>query len=254
MMLRRGRGARCRRGLCEHCCIVHARLHHSLRSSDHGCGRGKARTARTASTLIARLPAVATPAVSHEIESGAVMVWVRLIAACGMKCGVELKSQGRSTVTETCPSARTTTSASDKPGRGADDREREILDQHLLADVPPGPADGLQDRHFAPPLRHRCRGRAPHESRGESADDRRDDQSHALREKEHAAQRLPHRQFARHHALLAEQRGDLVDHALQLLAIDLDQNEIGVIGAERIKRPHLRRRGGQGFAPAASGI
>ena len=39
--LPRARAPDARRGLCEHCCIAHARLHHSARSSDHGCGRGK---------------------------------------------------------------------------------------------------------------------------------------------------------------------------------------------------------------------
>ena len=40
---------------------------------------------------------------------------MRLIVAVGMKCGVELKSQGRSTVTEMCPSDSTMTSAMASP-------------------------------------------------------------------------------------------------------------------------------------------
>ena len=163
-----------------------------------------ARTARTANTLIKTPAAIATPAVSHLDRDRRGNGLCPIERGLGNEVRRGAQVPGQIDRDRNVPQRQDDDQRSNKPGHGADDRQREILHQHLLADMPPGPSDGLKDRHFAAPLRRR-RGRAPHESRRKNADDRRDDQSHALREKEHAGQRLPHRQFARDDAFLAEQ-------------------------------------------------
>jgi len=75
-------------------------LVHSLRRDVQGAGRGRARAANAVSQPISTPPNAAAAAMDHERRTAAVMVCVRLMAAEGMKCGVELKSYGRSMVIE----------------------------------------------------------------------------------------------------------------------------------------------------------
>ena len=106
------------------------------------------------------------PAIDHEIDIGAVMVWLRLTAACGMKCGVELRSQGKSMVTETCPRAKVTAKARMSPATApvtASIRFSISTCSRICGQDQP---IGLEDGQFAAPFGDRRCGRAPDEGRG----------------------------------------------------------------------------------------
>ena len=77
------------------------------------------------------------PAVAHEIDSGAVMVCVRLMAAWRNEMWRRAQVPRQIERHRNMAERQNDDERNGDPSRGADDGKRQVLDHHLFADVPP---------------------------------------------------------------------------------------------------------------------